>query len=294
MTQPPGAGAAAAATPGALLASARQASGLSVAEVAVQMRISPRQVQAIEADQYEQLPGAVFVRGFVRNYARLLKLDPIPLLHALEPALGQEAPLRAHEIAGTLPVPARHGHTRLWVGVLLLLVVAVLGAAAYEMWRARPLPSAAPVTGVKEPAATAQPGRPEMQAEQRRAEPVPLAPERLADTPVKPPEAGAPGVTNAATASAPAPDGATPAGAASSTARLTIEFVKDSWIEIRDRHGAIVFMGTGAAGTARRLEAAPPAQVVIGNASGVRITYNERPVDVAAHAARNIARFTLE
>src|SRR5262245_39729621 len=90
-------------TPGTQLRAARTAAGLSVAEVAAQMRISPKQVEALEADRYAELPGTVFVRGFIRNYARVLKLDPVPLLHALEPVLGEEAPLKAQVTAGKMP-----------------------------------------------------------------------------------------------------------------------------------------------------------------------------------------------
>jgi len=105
-----------------------------VADVAAQLRISARQVQALEADRYADLPGAVFVRGFIRNYARVLKLDPVPLLHALEPALAQEAPLRAHATSGTLPVPVRRDHSRLLLVLLGVLFAAVIGAGGYELW----------------------------------------------------------------------------------------------------------------------------------------------------------------
>ena len=47
-------------------------------------------------------------------------------------------------------------------------------------------------------------------------------------------------------------------------------------------------------GTQRSFELRAPVEVVVGNASGVRITYNGKPFDVASHATRNIARFRLE
>ncbi len=62
--------------PGAALAAAREALNLSVAEVARQLKLSVSQIEALEAGAYEKLPGPVFVRGFIRNYARLLRLDP--------------------------------------------------------------------------------------------------------------------------------------------------------------------------------------------------------------------------
>ena len=294
MTEQSGSGAAPAATPGARLAAARDSLGLSIAEVAGQMRISVRQVQAIEADRYSELPGAVFVRGFVRNYARLLKIDPVPLLHALETELGHDVPLRAHEISGTLPVHARHGHIKHWLVALALVVVAVLGAGGYELWRAQLEPRESPKSAapLSEPAPTAAPTvtAPEPGS-------VPLVPERAADSGVSTPveaAAGAGTTGGAAPASVPGDTAASPAKGSSRSARIEIEFAGQSGVEFRDAEGKVVYSGTGEANTSRTIEAALPLDVIVGNASGVRITYNDKPFDVAAHATRNVARFTLE
>ena len=69
------AGKGAASRPGRVLADARVAKGMTLAEVAAQLKLSPSQVTALEADDYASLPGPVFVRGFIRNYARLLEQD---------------------------------------------------------------------------------------------------------------------------------------------------------------------------------------------------------------------------
>ena len=335
MTELPGADAALAATPGAALATAREANGLSIAQVAEQMRISPRQVEAIEADRYGELPGTVFVRGFVRNYARLLKLDPVPLLNALEPALGGDVPLRAHEIAGALPETTRRGHGRLWLGVIVLVVAAAAIAAAYEWWRGR-VPAVGGGMSLVAPGET--PAAPELPAPAAIAPgqaQVPLAPERMTDSPASSASEGTPptgsvppseaaGGLSPAPATAPqgsaardvttpqgsaardvtAPQGSaardvtTPQGSAarasSGGVRIEIAFVADSWIELRDGAGNVEFSGTVPAGSTRSFEAQPPVDVVVGNASGVRITYNDRPFDLASHENRNIARFRLE
>src|ERR1017187_3784954 len=76
---------------GAVLADARGRLGLSIEEAAQQLRLSPSQLHAMEANDYSGLPGATFVRGFIRNYARLLQLDPEPLLHAYTPESGQRS-----------------------------------------------------------------------------------------------------------------------------------------------------------------------------------------------------------
>ncbi|MCE7878057.1 MAG: helix-turn-helix domain-containing protein, partial [Betaproteobacteria bacterium PRO3] len=66
-----------------MLAQARGIAGLTVEDVASQLKLAPRQVVAIERDDFANLPGRTFVRGFVRNYARLVKLDVDDVLAAL-------------------------------------------------------------------------------------------------------------------------------------------------------------------------------------------------------------------
>ncbi|MFZ6654600.1 helix-turn-helix domain-containing protein [Undibacterium sp. TJN19] len=63
-------------SPGAKLAAGRNAMGWSVEQVAAQLKMAPRQIISIEKDDYAALPEAAIVKGFVRAYAKLLKLDP--------------------------------------------------------------------------------------------------------------------------------------------------------------------------------------------------------------------------
>ena len=294
MTELPGADAALAATPGATLAAAREANGLSIAQVAEQMRISPRQVAAIESGRYAELPGAVFVRGFIRNYARLLKLDPVPLLHALEPELGAEAPLRAHEIAGTLPETARRSHPRWWLGAAVVVAVLAVAAAVYEIWRAR----AGADGQAQHEAIGAAPAAPQapVAATPPSQAPIELAPERLTDAPAGGGGSALPGNVEASGGleQVPPPAGEAPIVSAAGQARIEVQYERESWLELRDAEGNVQHSGTGAAGSTRSFDVKPPVSVVVGNARGVRITYNGKPFDVASHAARNIARFTLE
>jgi len=68
---------------GGQLAFARQQKNMSVQQVADQLKLSPRQVAALEANQFDALPKAVIVRGFVRSYAKLLKIDADPIVALL-------------------------------------------------------------------------------------------------------------------------------------------------------------------------------------------------------------------
>ena len=61
---------------GTRLSAEREALGWSVEQVASQLNLAPRQIQALEQDNYAALPGIASVRGFIRAYAKLLKIDP--------------------------------------------------------------------------------------------------------------------------------------------------------------------------------------------------------------------------
>lgn len=69
---------------GSLLREAREAKGLTLAEVQDEIRISSKYLEALENGQYEALPSQVHVKGYLRNYARFLNLDPKPLVDRYE------------------------------------------------------------------------------------------------------------------------------------------------------------------------------------------------------------------
>jgi cytoskeleton protein RodZ len=82
------------ALPGAQLAAQREAMGLTVDQIADQLKLAPRQVVALEADDYASLPNMAVTRGFVRAYAKVVKLDAAPLVAMIEvnPIAGHEHP----------------------------------------------------------------------------------------------------------------------------------------------------------------------------------------------------------
>src|SRR5438105_15817435 len=72
------------ARPGRPLARLRLERKLSIADVAQRLKYGLRQIEALEAEEFDKLPGATFVRGMVRGYAKLLDTDPQPMLDELE------------------------------------------------------------------------------------------------------------------------------------------------------------------------------------------------------------------
>ena len=95
---------------GHILREARENKGLSLEEAQGKTRINVRYLTALENGQYSALPTPVHVRGFLRNYARFLGLDPQPLLTRYAAGQGQDAPLpaaEAHEITPDNPLVER-------------------------------------------------------------------------------------------------------------------------------------------------------------------------------------------
>ncbi len=78
---------------GARLRAAREARGMSVRDISDQIRIRPALLEALEAGRRDELPADVFVRGFIRSYARCTGVDPDELKTDIERALG--APVHA-------------------------------------------------------------------------------------------------------------------------------------------------------------------------------------------------------
>lgn len=112
---------------GKILAEAREQHGLSVFDVSNRIKFAPRQIEALEADDFVQLPEAAFVRGFVRSYARLLQLAPEPLLAALPSSHAQTS--SGHEVKSVdIPMPSAlsaRRHNIFWLAGALVVALSL-------------------------------------------------------------------------------------------------------------------------------------------------------------------------
>ncbi|HWS11899.1 MAG TPA: helix-turn-helix domain-containing protein, partial [Rhodocyclaceae bacterium] len=163
--------------PGAMLRQGRESRGLSVDDVAQALKLTPKQVAAIESEEFDILPGNTFARGFVRNYARFLQLDPAPLMAALERQLAHaEVDLSpVSNAGGTMPTGfASRGVPRaVWLFLAIAVVALVL---VVYLDRLRPQPAPAE-TGVEAAVPAAAPALPaaEKPAGEPPGEPAPAA-----------------------------------------------------------------------------------------------------------------------
>jgi cytoskeleton protein RodZ len=295
---------AATAGPGARLRAAREAAGLSLDQVAQQLKLAPRQVKALEDESFGELPGRTFSRGFVRNYARLLHLDAQDLLAHL-PDVAQAPALESPTLHSTgtmiaeLPSSSapKAGLGR-WL-IPLILIGCIVGAAAYEWYRgglsnnvepARPVSSAADRS--VQASIAPGPGPATAPAASGVALPNPLAsfpppspPAASMRDPVAPPAApvsSAPAANTAVSAAAP------------NDAPLLLSYQGPSWTEIRDRTGQLVVSRLVAPGSVEPVKGVPPFDIVLGNAHVVTLTYRGKPVDLLPYTRQNVARLTLQ
>lgn len=271
------------AAPNVRLSQARQAQNLTTADVARRLKLSVWQVEALESGQYQQLPGLVFVRGFIRNYARLLKLDPEELVHAATGLLPQSAPRPETPPSRDIPFPA--AGTWRWQRYAAAAAVIVALLAVYEFFfndepgtvRTRPGPVAA-LPSSQEP-------RPAPSKKPRDAQ----ARQPAAATESSPQVSRAVPVATSAGASQPRERIAHP-----DEREVRLVFEVESWVEIRDRNDQTIFSQLNQPGTARRISGVPPLSIVVGNAQGVKMTYAGRDIDLARHTKIDVARLKLE
>lgn len=285
----------AAATVGAQLQRAREARGLALSEVAQQLKFAPRQLEALEQDRFDLLPGGTFARGMVRNYARLLKIDPEPLVRSIGERF--EAP-----DAGTLaaryrqPVPFSDSARRsTFVYLGLSLGVLAIGAGVGWQWyhergRGALLARGQPAARVAARSAPAPAPASAPQKEKAR----PKVAEKLAAAPPAPPPAAAKAQADDAAVEKVAINPPLPiAKVAPGLHRLVIRSEQEAWIEVRGDDERALISSLNPAGAERSLRARGPLNLVIGNARHVTILHNDQLLDLAPYIKTETARFTL-
>ena len=281
---------------GEQLRQAREARGLQITDISQTLKLGARQIEALESGDWKGLPGHTFIRGFVRNYARLLQLDATPMMAQLDSVLEKPVDNLGKQDSGPAPMPSsssagvsRRDRQVMLIGVGLVVVAALayflmpsdlsaLRGSVQSLLdsvarKEAPEPVAATTTP---PAASSEPVFPPGSTQQQ----------------VMYPQVLAPAETSAATApAAPVAENAQPAAA---QPQLRFLFDKESWIEVRDRDNKVVFSQRLASGAEQIVSGQGPLSLTIGYAPGVRLFWRGQPVDLAPHTKGDVARLVLE
>jgi len=298
-------------SPGARLREARERAGWTRESFAAELKLPPTRLARLEADDFAAFGPPVFVRGYLRRCAILLRLPPEEILALYEAAAGPEAPpVEIGLPPGRPPRADRSG----WIGpaVAVVLIAAVLaggwwffgpsGEESVPVAR-RPAPEKlAPLT-IEPPEAESPRSEPEVHlAEARPAEaptdagtgtpadeaPVPVAQDVFAEA--------AATVEDALAAAAPGSPPVVPSETTipAGQADIRIRLLEDCWLEIIDAEGRRLAYRLGRAGEVTRVRGTAPVSVFLGNAEGVELTVDGETVAVRPAARRDgTARLTV-
>jgi cytoskeletal protein RodZ len=254
---------------GASLKQARESKGISLDQIAAETRISTRFLSAIENEEFHLLPGGIFNRGFVRAFAEKVGLDADQAVADYE-RLAEVRPLEV--VSAPEPAPARKKDRHLYpiaFGALALVIV-IFYVVTRESGHTAQTASAPPSA----PAATSQPA------------PAPAAAPTTEPTPEATPSPGrpetAPQTTPAAPQPAPPPASppATPAPATKTALTLEVEAHEQTWIKVVADGNPVDPSEVLESGTTRKFTAQNSISISIGNAAGLSLKLNDKPMKV--------------
>lgn len=307
--------------PGAQLRTAREAQQLDIQRVAATLHLTRAIVHDLEQDDYRHLPAPVFVRGYLRNYARLLGEPVDPILEAYEqirPKQPDERPVvRQRRSKGEI----RSNHFMVQF-TSLLIGLGLIGLLASWWQGYLQEPSRPPLQASRVAAPAAMPPLPSLEpqesvqaAEMPPAESdVTLAAEAVAPLPMVDTQTGEAAIETVLTTAEAAVSTAEPTAAAAADEDIVVpaseaataatpatepgfeillHFRANSWVNARDATGKLQIVGEMRGGSERRLTGRPPFDIVLGKASAVALTVNGKPFDLEPHTRKNVARFSL-
>lgn len=248
---------------GATLRAARERAGLSLTDVAGHLKFAPRQIEALEADDFIHLPEMPFVRGFVRNYAKLLQIDAAPLLVALPDSPTKTVDTLLVMKSKNVPflgVYAARKYNIVWLagGLVVALVLAIfvwLSNGTNAVFKTKVVEVSLPASAISVTQATTVVDSSAAQATPVVADAEPARPVTL----------------------------------------MRMVFEEDAWVEVMDKDGVVLMAQLNLAGSERKVGGInPPFTVKIGNADKVQLFYKGRQIDLTPHNRAGVARLMLE
>ena len=304
----PAAGAQPTGSAGRLLQAGRERRGLELDALAQLLKVPVRKLQALEADRFEELPGAAFTRSLAQSYARQVGVDVQEVLALLPQAI--VPPQRLEHVSRGLQTPYREGSGAHFGGsggrggfegfrpvhgvALALLALALL------LWLLPPLSTLLPSLGLSsrsELAAEVAAGSEAAASSTVVVETVHGVPAEQVTTPVPPAASAVPVMPAPVAASAPpaAPSAPAPVPATATPAGTVVLKTRTaSWIEVRDAGNAVLLSRTLQPGETVGLDGAMPMRVRAGVASALELSLRGEPVDLKPYTRGTSATVVLK
>ena len=248
---------------GSLLRKARETAGLSLQQAGGQLKMQVRTLQALEDGEWQLLGAPVFVRGQLRSYAKLLKVDV-------------ERYLEQTQLHGVRPAElVSHSHTPRYQRILesaarRAVYVVITAAIAVPVWLAT------------------QPHLGEAPSQHTASLDV------IPDNAARSEQSDRPRSTQApSTEATPYVASLTPPLARTNSNALTLRLLGDSWVQINAPDGRSVEQGLLKAGEERSFRTGEVGRVVLGNAAAVEVQQAGSTVDMEPYKRANVARFAV-
>lgn len=311
-------------TPGEMLFTAREEQGISRREMADRLNWRHDYLAAVEENRLEVLPGAAFVSGYLRTYAKLLGVaedDVLAALRAMNGSNGLEQEPRRVETR--LPQVQKHGFgVPIGVAAAVILVALMwwLGSSEEESQSVDAVSTQISTAEVDEPAtASVPPPAADFDPESVSAEPVIAEAEEMpAQVSESARVAEAPAVQDTTELEEPAQESVVPVevlveqeagrdvtetaslalaspqpGPAEGEETLSFGFSGDCWLEIRDASGELIYADLRRAGSSLNVSGIAPFRVLVGDASVVDLRFRNEAVNIPVRPGRTTARFAV-
>lgn len=305
---------------GGALNAAREAQGLTIQDVAKQLRLGVKQIEALEADDFAALPEATIVKGFIRNYAKLLKIPSEPLVAAyndMKPEKAQHAYTLHPGINMKISESNKPEVGRYFILTFIILVLAATWFF-YQNYVQKPSPVnpipeivealpelALPATERMQDGSTLQLEMPEqdelntanevvstgtdvaVDAESTAKNENELTADKeseLSTQPTVETEANLDDESNQKTEVAPEPG----------KTRIVFAATQETWLSVVNTSGDEVYNKILYAGNRDIIDVRQPAEIVVGNAHGATLMVDGKPIDLAPYTRINVARVRLD
>lgn len=287
-------------SPGAAIRSARQAAGIHIEALAVALKVPVSKLEALEEDNFQALPDAVFARALASSVCRSLKLDPLDILALMPPSSAPRLAAESVEINATFQNGrGKFGNTALFARlrrpVLLAASILLLGAALLAFY-----PRSTPFGGTEGgsekdpkmlvlPADQPQAANPQVELDAAGADSSkPMAidggggspdvvipmPQLSGSVPTMPPETRVDPME-------------------SKEALLVLRARAESWVQVRNSAGVAIFEKILGNGESAVVPASPPLSIVIGNAAATEVVIRGKVMDLVPVSKDNVARFEV-
>ena len=287
-------------SPGSLLKQARERAGISIDEVVQKLKLTRQTVASIENDDYSSDIPATFYRGYLRNYAELLKMNDDDVIENFD-SFCKRNNLFAQSEQSLAPIELEKPITSSnWFikAITTLVVVALLFAIYYllvekKIWQE----FTASTKSVSEQEAILTLGQSE-DADLLASEPVITDPRNdLSADMTDRQDQATPALddkellSESMVVEEPTEEAAT--NVSNTGGEVVLVFSDDCWVRITDANGKVLALGIKQGGTSMSLSGPTPIELTLGKPSAVQLSYQNEPVDLSSYPDTRAARLTL-